>query len=85
MPPNHCTTLLMVHAVSKGVLSVEQVSRCVFQHSGGPYGENLYATSGGPVDAYAVVKPWYDEVSKYDFNNPGFSGATGHFTQVRNV
>lgn len=25
---------------------------------------------------------WYDEVKTYDYNKPGFSLQTGHFTQV---
>ncbi|CAI4045102.1 hypothetical protein SKDZ_11G2190 [Saccharomyces kudriavzevii ZP591] len=47
-------------------------------HSGGPYGENLalgYGTTGS-VDA------WYNEISSYDYSNPGFSESAGHFTQV---
>lgn len=48
-------------------------------HSGGPYGENLAA---GYVGGAAPVDAWYDEISDYDFSNPGFSEQTGHFTQV---
>jgi hypothetical protein len=25
---------------------------------------------------------WYNEISSYDFSSPGYSDATGHFTQV---
>lgn len=47
-------------------------------HSHGPYGENLalgYNTS-------AAIQAWYDEVELYDYNDPGFSESTGHFTQL---
>eukprot|EP00121_Abeoforma_whisleri_P011648 Awhi_evm1s10750 len=29
-----------------------------------------------------VVDAWYSQVQSYDFNNPGFSDTTGHFTQL---
>lgn len=49
-------------------------------------GQNLFYKSAFgtsvAVSGEEVAKSWYDEVSKYDFNNPGFSAGTGHFTQV---
>ncbi len=52
---------------------------CVFAHTGGPYGENLAA---GYSTATSGIQAWYDEISMYDYNNPGFAHGTGHFTQV---
>ncbi|KAG0326891.1 hypothetical protein BGZ99_008800 [Dissophora globulifera] len=50
------------------------INACKFQHSGGPYGENLAA---GYEGFDAAIQAWYDEGKLYDYNNPGFSGATG--------
>lgn len=55
--------------------------RCVFEHSSTNYGENL-AQGTGDYSGADAVNDWYGEISAYDFNNPGFSDATGHFTQV---
>ncbi|KAJ2964402.1 hypothetical protein NQZ79_g605 [Umbelopsis isabellina] len=52
---------------------------CVFKHSGGPYGENL---GEGYASWKDVVDAWYSEADLYDYSNPGFSEATGHFSQV---
>jgi uncharacterized protein YkwD len=48
-------------------------------HSHNPiYGENLALG----FNTTAAVTAWYDEISLYDYNSPGFSTQTGHFTQV---
>jgi len=48
-------------------------------------GENLYWSSKKPANPCIVAtQRFYDEVKYYDFNKPGFSSRTGHFTQVRN-
>jgi hypothetical protein len=42
-------------------------------------GENL---ASGYQSWAEVVGAWYNEQSEYSYANPGFSEATGHFTQV---
>ncbi|CDS03903.1 hypothetical protein LRAMOSA06858 [Lichtheimia ramosa] len=55
-------------------------NRCVFEHSHAQgQGENL---AMGMKDFAGAIGAWYNEEKLYDYNNPGFSGATGHFTQV---
>lgn len=48
-------------------------------------GENLVGGSGtwtAQQFADMGTQMWYDEIKAYDYNKPGFSMATGHFTQV---
>ncbi|KAI0433866.1 PR-1-like protein [Xylaria sp. FL1042] len=54
-------------------------SDCTFAHSGGPYGENLALGFG---NATASVEAWGEEGREYHYGKPGFSEATGHFTQL---
>ncbi|PYI03825.1 PR-1-like protein [Aspergillus sclerotiicarbonarius CBS 121057] len=54
--------------------------QCKWQHSHGPYGENL---AFGYPNTSTSITAWGDESLKYDFKLPtGFSEETGHFTQL---
>jgi uncharacterized protein YkwD len=57
---------------------------CEFTHSraDGRYGENLYAGGGENVTVDQAMQAWMAEAQQYDYGNPVFSTATGHFTQV---
>ena len=59
------------------------------QHSGTEFhgewmGENLAYVGGSNINISGErpTNMWYNEVKSYNFNNPGFSSGTGHFTQV---
>lgn len=57
-----------------------------FEHSkGSGFGENLAGCTckeGEFPEGSYITDMWYDEIKDYDFDNPGFSMNTGHFTQV---
>jgi hypothetical protein len=59
---------------------------CSFNHSAAGsrpnQGENLAWGSGSFSTAASSVDRWYNENSQYNYSNPGFSSATGHFTQM---
>lgn len=50
--------------------------------SRGPYGENLFMSWPTQPTPAEVVKAWMAGAAEYDYGNPGFSNATGNFTQV---
>ena len=54
---------------------------CQFKHSGGNYGENIFATSGSATAA-EVVSDWVSESSSYDYASNSCVGVCGHYTQV---
>jgi len=55
--------------------------RCVFTHDrDNRLGENL--AWGTRLSARDAVGLWYNEAGNYNFRAPGFSAATGHFTQL---
>jgi len=70
-------------AWSATVASVAQAyaDNCVFKHSGGSYGENLYASTNGS-SPQKVVGSWTSEASSYDYASNQCSNICGHYTQV---
>lgn len=52
------------------------------QHSTGDYGENIAYMSGSDLTGKKTTDMWYEEESKYRYQNGQFSTSTGHFTQV---
>ncbi|XP_040899181.1 Golgi-associated plant pathogenesis-related protein 1-like isoform X2 [Toxotes jaculatrix] len=54
-------------------------------HSDTKDGENVFTMSSSAdfkLTGKEAVDSWYSEIEDYDWNNPGDSESTGHFTQV---
>ncbi|KAG0585482.1 hypothetical protein M758_2G014700 [Ceratodon purpureus] len=58
-------------------------ARCALSHSGGPYGENIYWSSGSSTPA-AAVTAWVNEKQFYNYasNSCAAGKVCGHYTQV---
>ncbi|MFB9903533.1 CAP family protein [Allokutzneria oryzae] len=85
-PPMAVDTNIAVYAKLRAAL-ISQKDGLSHGHAGlRDHGENLswWATTqrGQLGSCRRAVQSWYDEIKDYDFARPGFSGATGHFTQV---
>ncbi|KAL6012828.1 hypothetical protein ACLOJK_003317 [Asimina triloba] len=57
---------------------------CRLQHSGGPYGENIFWGSGAEFTAADAVNSWVNEKKdyNYDTNTCAAGKVCGHYTQV---
>jgi hypothetical protein len=74
-PPQNKYLVVIYDEVGARKMELSEIRK----QTGSNYGENIaagYSTSGD------AVKGWFDEVSKYDYSNPGFSEGTGHYTQI---
>lgn len=54
---------------------------CVFEHSEGTWGENLYASSESVLSP-VVVSAWASEAADYDLESGDCDGQCGHYTQL---
>ncbi|KAK3700100.1 hypothetical protein LTR37_016103 [Vermiconidia calcicola] len=57
----------------------KHAQKCVFEHSGGPYGENLANKFPDPTTA---IDAWYAEEQDYNYEKQKFSESAGHHTQL---
>ena len=42
----------------------------------------LFSFTGYELGGQRAAEMWYEEIKDYNFRNPGFKSATGHFTQL---
>jgi pathogenesis-related protein 1 len=60
----------------------DHAARCVFEHSGNGYGENIYASAGSTPTGATAVDSWASEAADYDYEGNSCDGTCGHYTQV---
>lgn len=84
---HHAPPLTWNATLAEGAL--RWANTCQWKHSGGTvfpfiYGENLYSStlSQGGERMNEGIQAFANEEAEYDYSSPGYSEATGHFTQV---
>lgn len=71
----------VIWSVAMAASAQAYAESCPSDHSASGYGENM-AWASSSLDPALVVRMWYDEEPLYDDDNPGWTPAAGHFTQV---
>ena len=64
------------------IAKINQMVHSQNKYNGENLGENIYWSFGKPIEGADMTTSWYNEIKDYNFNNPGFTNNTGHFTQV---
>jgi uncharacterized protein YkwD len=79
----------LVWSPELGASAQAYADKCVFGHSDGKYGENLFAGTGlidgkKEIDGTSVVEAWAGESAHYTYETNGCSSgeACGHYTQI---
>ncbi|CAF3219779.1 unnamed protein product [Rotaria socialis] len=86
----HCTPSMILNSTLNTIAQNYAdylAANNLFQHSGAAgLGENLWGMSSSAVITFVngstPTTSWYNEISLYNYSDPGFSLSTGHFTQV---
>ena len=83
---NDLTRVAAIESIAQSY-SNSLVTLGYLQHSSNKYlgnnlGENLYWGPKNSDIGNESTDSWYNEVSDYDFNDPGFKSGTGHFTHL---
>ncbi|XP_058069642.1 pathogenesis-related protein 1-like [Magnolia sinica] len=62
----------------------QRIGDCQLMHSGGPYGENIYWSSGSEATGTDAVNAWVGEQQYYDHGSNSCAGGQqcGHYTQI---
>lgn len=62
----------------------ELATNCEFKHSGGAFGENIWAGTTGAFDPKDVVDSWGSEIANYTYedNSCADGKVCGHYTQI---
>ncbi|XP_066538282.1 GLI pathogenesis-related 2, like [Hoplias malabaricus] len=82
VPPLKCSKKLCTEAKRYAEsLASTRILKHSAESSRGSCGENL-AWASYDQPGQDVSDRWYNEVNQYNFNHPGFSSATGHFTAM---
>jgi hypothetical protein len=81
MPPADPAIPPLVWSGAVADVAQAWADHCTFMHSGGMYGENIYASTNAAT-AQAVVDAWVAEARGYDYATDTCSGTCGHYTQV---